>query len=99
MYLGALQAETQEQAARLSEWESSQDGWDQKHNQLQSTLQATQAELQQANALNDAERLQVTLLQEAAAAREAAVQLLTQQLQDTEDRLKQQGQQLQVSHG
>ena len=94
----ALQAETQEQAAKLSEWEESHDSRHQKHSQLQSTLQATRAELQQANALNDAERLQVTLLQEAAAAREAAVQLLTQQLQDTEDRLKQQGQQLQVSH-
>lgn len=52
--------------------------------------------MQEATALTDAEHLQVRLLQEAAGSREAAVQLLTQQLQDTEERLQRQGQQLQV---
>ncbi len=52
--------------------------------------------MQEATALTDAEHLQVRLLQEAAAAKEAALQLLTQQLQDTEEKLQRQGQQLQV---
>ena len=52
--------------------------------------------MQEATALTNAEHLQVRLLQEAAGSREAAVQLLTQQLQDTEERLQRQGQQLQV---
>ena len=67
-----------------------------RNDQLQNALQATEAELQEATALTDAEHLKVRLLQEAAAAREAAVHLLTQQLQDTGEKLQRQGQQLQV---
>ena len=42
-----------------------------RNDQLQNALQATEAELQEATALTDAEHLKVRLLQEAAAAREA----------------------------
>ncbi len=81
---------------RVSFWSLNQQNQQVHNDQLQNTLQATEAELQEATALTDAEHLQVRLLQEAAAAREAAVQLLTQQLQDTEEKLQRQGRQLQV---
>ncbi len=92
-----LQAKVQEGDSALGRLQTTLQNQQVHNNQLQNTLQATEAELQEANALTDAEHLQVTLLQEAAAAREAAVQLLGQQLQDTEDKLQQQGQQLKVN--
>lgn len=91
-----VQAKVQEGETQVGRCQASLERQQTHNNQLQNALQATEAELQQANALTDAEHLQVTLLQEAAAAREAAVQLLTQQLQDAEQKIEQQGQQLQV---
>ena len=92
-----MQAQVQDGGSELGSLQGALQSQQLHNNQLQNTLQATEAELREANALTHAEHLQVTLLQEAAAAREAAVQLLTQQLQDSEEKLQQQGHQLQVS--
>ncbi|DBB12109.1 TPA: hypothetical protein ACH3X3_006220 [Trebouxia sp. C0006] len=91
----ASQAEAQDKGSESSRLQAALQNQQVHNDQLQNALQATEAELQEATALTDAEHLQVRLLQEAAGSREAAVQLLTQQLQDTEERLQRQGQQLQ----
>ena len=91
-----LQAKVQEGDAQLSRLQAALQSQQARSNQLQNTLQATEAQLQEAHALTNAEHLQVTLLQEAASAREAAVQLLTQQVEDAEQKVRQQGLELQV---
>lgn len=91
-----LQGKVQEGDAQLSRLQTALQSQQTRNNQLQNTLQATEAQLQEANALTNAERLRVTLLQEAASAREAAVQLLHQQLEDAEQKVQQQGLELQV---
>ena len=91
-----LQGKVQEGDVQLSRLQTALQSQQTRNNQLQNTLQATEAQLQEANALTNAERLRVTLLQEAASAREAAVQLLHQQLEDAEQKVQQQGLELQV---
>lgn len=91
-----LQAKVQEGDAQLSRLQTALQSQQARNNQLQNTLQATEAQLQEAHALTDAEHLQVTLLQEADSAKEAAMQLLHQQLGDAEQKVRQQGLDLQV---
>ena len=91
-----LQAKVQEGDAQLSRLQTALQSQQARNDQLQNTLQATEAQLHEAHALTDAEHLQVTLLQEADSAKEAAMQLLHQQLADAEQKVRQQGLELQV---
>ena len=91
-----LQAKVQEGDVQLDRLQTALQSQQARNNQLQNTLQATEAQLQEAHGLTDAEHLRVTLLQEAASAREAAMQLLHQQLGDAEQKVQQQVLELQV---
>ena len=91
------QAKVQEGDAQLGRLQAALQSQQARNDQLQNALQATEAQLQEAHAVTNAEHLRVTLLQEAGSAREAAVQLLQQQLGDAEQKVRQQGLELQVS--